>query len=259
MEPWKAVILGILQGVTEFLPVSSSGHLVVAQRLLGLESGRLFFFDVVLHLGTLFALTVALRKEVVNLVRNWKEPVHRHILYLTLVSTMVTGVVYFIFKKVLMTGFEGGWLVAVGFFVTALLLATGEYRNPSSTGEVFHLSFPGAFWIGLLQGAAILPGLSRSGATIAGGMMMGLRRESAVFFSLLLLFPAILGGLVAGALEPPFHTAVSFEILALGFFSAVVSGVFAVRLLLYLSGRTRFYGFSVYCIVLGILTGVMGR
>jgi len=245
--------------VTEFLPVSSSGHLVLAQRLLGLESGGLFFFDVVLHLGTLSALVIALRKEMVNLVRNWKDQANRRIFYLTLVSTMVTGGVYLFFRKVLMTGFEGGWLVSLGFFATALLLAIGEYRNPASGKGVSHLSFLGAAWIGLLQGAAILPGLSRSGATIAGGMMTGLRRESAVFFSLLLLFPAILGGLVAGALEPSIHTPVSVEILALGFFSALISGMFAVRLLIDLSRRAQFYGFSVYCMVLGILSWVVGR
>lgn len=252
MSLWEAAVLGLIQGLTEFLPVSSSGHLALGQALLGIETGDLTF-EVIVHAGTLLAVLVALRGRIADLVAGCvrREPRAWKTVGWVALGTMPAGVVGLLFEDAVESTFAsvgavGGFLLLTG----AVLWST---RRRSGTREA--AGGRDAVGIGIAQALAILPGISRSGITIAAGVHLGLKATEAAVFSFLLSIPVILGATVlkVGDLlaSPPAGEALGS--LLVGFAVAFLSGLAAIRWLLALLARGRLDRFAWYCWAVGLL------
>jgi undecaprenyl-diphosphatase len=252
----EAVFFGVLQGITEFLPVSSSGHLVIAQRLFGFNDPALFF-DICLHCGTLAAVCVVLRRDIFDLLRH---PFQKTTLFL-IIATVMTAVLAFGFKiikigepekSLLELTFGSSVFLGCAFLLTSMALFIAERLSQRALSK----KQPGIFdavLIGLLQGIAVLPGISRSGWTLAGALGCRFERGFAAKFSFLLSIPAILGALVF-ELKDSFQNQTLPAPLptAAGTIAAVVTGFFAVKFMLGIVQRRPLYGFSIYTAILGI-------
>jgi len=257
MSLWEIILLAIVQGLTEFLPVSSSGHLLVANRLLE-AMGRppvqdLLEVSIVLHLGTLAAVLVFYRREIVRLFSS-----DRRLIPLLILGTIPAALLGVLLKKVMAEEqsaqiLENVLLAGFMFPVTALLLVWAERRTP---GELHYnqLGWGKVLVIGLFQAVALLPGISRSGSTIAAGLSVGLRREASATFAFLLAIPAIAG---AGLLESidmlkSGSTGTPAGLLAVGFFVSMVVGLGSLALLIRWVRRGRLTMFAYYLVPLGI-------
>ena len=267
MDIIQAIILGIVQGATEFIPVSSSGHLVIVPWLLGWDKPSLLF-DTMLHWGTLVAIFVVFWRDFLALIRAWFGSIARRSLadpnarlaWFIIVGTIPAVVAGLLFDDFLESMFLNPQ--AVGFFmlITAGLLAGSEQlaKRSQATRDLEHMNWTDAIVIGVAQSFALLPGISRSGSTIAAGLGRGIRRDLAARYSFLLGTPAFFGaGLlqVAKAMgDDSAALAGNVAPMLAGFIAAAVVGVLAIRFLLrYLRNRTL-YVFSVYCLVVGLLT-----
>lgn len=241
-------LLGLVQGVCEFLPVSSSGHLVLLQTVFGINEGALFL-DTMLHVGTLIAVFVAFRKQIWALI---KHPFQKKV-GLLLIATAVTTVIAVLFKDVFEGSYSGN-LLGFGFIVTGIILVLMD-RLAKDGKPIEKLSLGGAAGVGLMQGIAIFPGISRSGSTIAGSRLFGLSKSEAAEFSFILSIPAILGSVV---LQLPDVIregvqGISWAAIITGTIVAAVSGYFAIRFMLRIILKKSFKGFAVYVFILGIL------
>jgi undecaprenyl-diphosphatase len=245
---WEALVLGILQGATEFLPVSSSGHLVIGETLLGVELPGIFFV-VAMHVATLVSVLLVYRQRVLELtlgVLKWERSSVRYVALLALASVPagVVGVFFGDFVEVL---FASPWTVGVALSVTGMVLWTtrAAQKRRSTWGEV---SASSAILIGLAQAFAITPGISRSGSTVAAALWLGVDAREAAAFSFLLSVPAI-GG--AALLQLPELAAgtpgISGGVLLSAAVAAAVTGVLAMRLLLSMLEKRTFHHFAVYC------------
>ena len=243
-----ALLLGLVQGLCEFLPVSSSGHLVLLQNIFGIQEGVLFF-DTMLHAGTLAAVIAVYYRQLWQLI---KKPFQKKV-YMLLISTLVTAVIAFIFKDLFDSAFEGRFLGA-GFLLTAVILYLNERLSKGKRG-VEEMKYPEAAGIGLMQGVAIFPGISRSGSTIAGARFFGLSKEAAAEYSFILSIPAILGSLVLQIPDVVREglAGTSWPCVIAGTLAAAVSGYFAIRLMLRLIVKKSLKGFIIYVGVLGVL------
>ena len=268
MTAWQAILLGILQGVTEFLPISSSGHLVIVPHIMGWPDPGLVM-GAMLHVGTLIAILGFFASDLWDLVKAAIESLTRRsmanpdarIAWAVVIGT-VPGALLGFFLEDLFERLFGMPKAAAGFlFVTAALLLVAEYvgrrERPLTT-----VSWYDAILVGLAQALAIAPGISRSGATIAAGMLLGLNREDAARFSFFLAVPIMIGSggyqilkLMRGAV-----VTASTSIVILGVVSAAVSGYLAIAGLMALVRRQRLVGFAVYCVLMGtlVITGVLG-
>lgn len=243
----EAIILGIIQGLTEFLPVSSSGHLVLLKRFFNL-SGDFVFFSVILHVATLLAVLVYFRKEVFELI---KYPFSKQAKNLY-IATLPTIVVALIFESFIEASFSGE-LLPFCFMFTALLLFITHFLSRSSKKDI---DKKGAFLIGLMQGVATLPGISRSGTTISTSILLGYEKEQSARFSFLLSIPIIFASLlyeiyklinVGGGQVFPLQTIMAF-------FVSFVVGFLAIKLMMSAIRKMKLYWFSVYLVALSILT-----
>ncbi|MEG1548042.1 MAG: undecaprenyl-diphosphate phosphatase [Clostridia bacterium] len=248
MKLWIAILLGLVQGLCEFLPVSSSGHLVLLQNIFGIDEGMLFF-DTMLHMGTLIAVVVVFYKQLWAMI---KKPFQKKVAML-LISTAVTAVLAFAFKDAIIQSYEGA-LLGFGFLATAVILLLSELlaRGNKTIEQMKPWQAAG---IGLMQGVAILPGISRSGSTIAGSRFFGLKKEEAAEFSFILSIPAILGSLVMqlpDVIESG-TAGIPWIAVAVGTLVAAVSGYFAIRFMLELIKRKSLIGFAIYVAALGML------
>ena len=267
MEPFQAFILGIIQGLTEFLPVSSSGHLVIFQHLFGLKEPELFF-DICVHLGTLLAVIIVFRQEIRDLMRSlghlvwliFVEDAHfEHLfkdsefkmLLLVFFGFFPTAILGVVFHEIGPQLFSSVLIVGLMLMITGgLLWQTRRVKQEGGGLESF--SIRTALIIGLVQGLAIMPGISRSGSTIALGLFLGLNRELSARYSFMLAIPAILGaGILSlhGLLSDP---NVDFKIALIGAAVSFVVGYFALVLLLRLVKKAKLYLFAPYCWVMGI-------
>jgi undecaprenyl-diphosphatase len=260
MSVWEAIILGIVQGATEFLPVSSSGHLVLLQKIFGI-SEPVLVFDTALHGGTLLAVIVVLWSDIYALLRRIFQP-----LTLYLISATIPAVAAaLLFNSAIEKAFASGAYLGFAFLGTSLLLFLPEYyakRALKQKSALKTMQGPDkmnsidAFFIGLFQAAAIIPGLSRSGAAISGALFRGLNKDSAARFSFLLSIPVILGALVLQAKElfrgSEKITASPFP-MAAGTISACLVAFFSVRLALKIVKERSLLGFSIYTGALGFL------
>jgi undecaprenyl-diphosphatase len=266
MEIRYAAVLGIIQGLTEFLPVSSSGHLVLFRNLFGLKEPEIFF-DVSVHVGTLVAICVFFFKDLKEIaaalfsVSTWsarqnslweglcQKPEIR-LLGLILVGTVPTVCLGLLFRPMVDKAFSSIQIVGVMLFVTGLLLWFTRGLKRGGRNAV-QLTIRDALFIGVIQGVAILPGISRSGATIAIGLFSGIDRETAARYSFLLSIPAVIGAMVLelrGALTSGFPPA---EVMLLGGFVAAVVGYGALRVLIHLVKKGDLHAFAPYCWLLG--------
>ncbi len=254
-----AVLLGALQGLTEWLPISSSGHLVIVQRIISYEP---VLFYAMVHGGTLLAVLVAFREDVLRLIRGLASlplallpgrslDLEGRLALFTLVGTLPIVLVGLLMADTIERMFSNVRIVGIGLFVTgALLLATKRSR------EFRELDLKTSLLVGLAQALAVVPGISRSGSTISAGMISGLRRDEAVTFSFLLSIPAIAGALTFELMRSPLDEVIA-PVNLVGFLSSFVVGLVAIRILLAAVRRKEFHLFSYYCFALGAVVLIL--
>ena len=245
MEWFEALVLGIIQGLTEFLPVSSSGHLQIFSALFGLEGEENLTFAVAVHAATVCSTIVILWKEVSVLK-----------IFLSMIPVAIVG---FCFKDYVEALFGSG-LTVVGcmLLVTAVLLSFAYYAKPRLKEKI---SYRDAFVIGLAQACAVLPGLSRSGSTIATGILLGNKKEAVAKFSFLMVLIPILGEAFLDLMKGGFSaeaSGISTVSLLVGFAAAFISGCIACRWMINIVKKGKLIWFALYCAIAGILTIVLG-
>jgi undecaprenyl-diphosphatase len=239
LSNWLALLLGLVQGLTEFLPVSSSGHLKLFQLLFGLESVEQYVrFDLVCHGGTLLAILVVLRREILGLSRSMA--------LMIILGTIPLGFAILL-KKQLLGLYGATHLLGFWFLLTALLLWVGEKWRPRAPGRRV-----GALGVGFAQLLAILPGVSRSGATISAGRVLGLERVEAARFAFLLAIPAIAGGMLIEGISTG-GTTLPLTSYLIGFVTSFAIGALALVGLLKLIQRFNLLPFAWYTLVLGLV------
>jgi undecaprenyl-diphosphatase len=246
-----AFILGVLQGFTEFLPISSSGHLVIGQQLLGLElPGNVF--EVVVHVGTLLSVLVVFWKDIWRLLSTLTEKQTQVYLLTLIVGTLPAVIGGLSFKTTLEGLFDNVTYVALALFVTGVILISTRWISHRE-GE---LSLGRGFMVGVAQMVAIIPGISRSGVTISMGLFLGVSAEEVARFSFLLAVPAIAGAGLLTWLDLSQQTISPIPIPALftGFVSSFLMGWIALKWLLGMLASGRFYWFGVYCIFVALIT-----
>ena len=256
---WKSIVLGTVQGLTEFLPVSSSGHLVFLQKLLGfqLEGGSMTFVNVMLHLGTLLAVLVVFRKDILALF-------HRPLkaLLLLVVATIPAGIVGLLFDdkiEAIFAGDKGLYYLSICFAVTALMLLLCELVA-TRRKKVYPLGWRCTMPMGLIQAVALFPGISRSGSTITAGVIAGGNTEDVTKFSFLMSIPVILGSVVIGLKGAIFDEPETFSLMGMagilgiiiGVVFAAVSGFFAIKLMLKVVGKANYKWFALYLVLLSL-------
>lgn len=255
----QALILGIVQGLTEFLPVSSSGHLEIGHVLLGTSGEENLTFAVIVHAATVLSTLVVLRREVAQLFRGtfttmqWNA--EKDYVAKILVSMIPVFIVGVFFKDTVESFFGNGLLlVGVCLLVTAALLALSEWLQKKRQETGHEVGYKDAIIIGIAQACAVLPGLSRSGTTIATGLLCGVRKESVAQFSFLMVLIPILGEAFLDLLDLLQGEVVSdLGILPamVGFVAAFVTGCFACRFMIEIVRRQRLVWFAIYCAIVG--------
>lgn len=268
MQWWQAVILGLTQGLTEFLPVSSSGHLTFLQRVLGIDiGGAELFFNIMLHLGTLIAVYIIFWKDILAL---FKKPFNT-LLYL-IVATIPAAIAGLLLDDIIEEHTMGGPYAAIFlgcfFLVTAaVLFATELYVKRRK--KTYPLSWRTTIPMGLAQAVAILPGISRSGSTICAGTFAGADAESVSKFSFMMSIPVILGSFVVelakGLIDKEEGFAYSFSVagpqfgwcIAIGLIISALSGLFAIKVMLAVIKKANYKWFSLYLVLLAITCFVL--
>ena len=247
MDFLDALILGILQGITEFLPVSSSGHLVIGQKLLGINvPGNAF--EVILHIGTLMSILVVFWPDIHRLLGDIKDYNTRIYIFTLLLGTTPAIIVGLLSKDQIASMFDNTYTVALALIVTGIILISSKwFLNKKSD-----LTLIKGFNIGLAQALAIIPGISRSGVTICTGLAMGLSTKEAARFSFLLAIPAISGAGILTAMDID-KISLGMDIIFVGFLSSFLVGWAALKWLLNLLKTGKFHWFGVYCLLLGII------
>jgi len=257
MDWIEALVLGIIQGLTEFLPVSSSGHLQIFSSLFGIEGEENLAFAVVVHAATVCSTIVVLWKEIAGLFGGlFKFRWNEETVYVAkiVVSMIPVAIVGFFFKDFVEELFGSGLsVVGAALFVTAFLLAFAYYAKPRMKTRI---SFRDAFIIGVAQACAVIPGLSRSGATIATGILLGNNKERVAKFSFLMVLVPILGEAVLDLMKGGFSQAesgISVLSMVVGFFAAFLSGYFACSWMINLVKKGKLIWFAFYCFAVGVV------
>lgn len=260
MNELEALILGLIQGLTEYLPVSSSGHLTIGQEVLGVSGSDNLIFDVVVHVATVLSTLVILWKKIVWIFKGlfkfrWNDETRYTVNIL--VSMIPVGIVGVFFKDYVEEIFGSGlFIVAYFLMVTALLLTFSYYAKPRQKEKI---SLRDAFIIGIAQAAAVMPGLSRSGSTIATGLILGNKKEKLAQFSFLMVIPPILGEALLDVMKAMKHGAeavtggMSISALAVGFIAAFVSGCFACKWMISIVKKGKLIYFAIYCAIISVV------
>ncbi len=259
MTWWQSIILGLVQGLTEFLPVSSSGHLAIGRELLGVEASSDLMFEVVVHVATVLSTIIVFRKQILGLLKGFfsfrKCDETDYVLKL-LLATIPIFIVGMFFKDQVEALFNSLYVVGGALLVTAVLL---YFSDTVSAGKLYRqnnhkngLSYLQAFIIGVSQAVAVVPGLSRSGTTISTGLLVGGRRDVVAQFSFLMVIIPVLGeaflSVAGGELA---QCSVEVLPLFLGFVSAFVSGLLACKVMIALVKKANLKWFALYCLVVG--------
>lgn len=237
-----SIILGVIQGLTEFLPVSSSGHLVLVQNFIPSFTQPGVLFDVVLHAGTLFSILFYFRKMIFELSSRY--------IMLLIVGTVPAALAGFLFQSF----FEN--LFTLPKIVGTALLVTGLFNFLTDKNEAVkrNLTIKDAVFIGIFQAIAIIPGISRSGSTIFAGSYRGVEKLEAAQFSFLLSVPAVAGATLLQVLTHGGDSSANIEFYLAGFLAAFISGYFAIKIVYKFLSEKKFRLFGVYCSILGLLT-----
>lgn len=267
MEIWQAAILGFIQGLTEFLPVSSSGHIAFFQGIFHINDDDIaLFFSIILHLGTLVAVCVVFWRDILDL---FKKPFKTlGLLVLATIPGGVIGVLYEVFDlDLIFRGYYMGIFLAVFFLITAALLFTTEMVAKRRTSPDLPLCIKTTMTMGAAQALAVLPGISRSGSTICAGTLVGCKSEEVAKFSFLMSIPMILGsfayelikGLYSGELQASFQTggATLGWGVALGFIISALAGLFAIKVMLKVIKNANYKWFSLYLVLLAIVCFIL--
>lgn len=267
MNIGDSIILGFVQGLTEFLPISSSGHLVLFQNLLGYQEPELLF-DVVLHSGTILAVVIyfftdlrmmisksigfivdlAGKRRSINSVHD--DP-HISLTLWVLIGSVPTALIGILFKSPLESLFNSIAIVGIMLLVTGLILASTRFVSPVHSSRKT-VGLKTSILVGVAQGFAIIPGISRSGATIATGILCGMDRDLAARFSFLLSIPAVLGAVLLQVKAGDFERVGVLPLLT-GFGSSAIAGLLALKILMTLVRRGNFSYFAPYCWVVGLV------
>ncbi|MBU0531079.1 MAG: undecaprenyl-diphosphatase UppP [Candidatus Uhrbacteria bacterium] len=262
MDIWQALILGIIQGITEFLPISSSGHLILIPELFGWDLQDLSF-DIVMHLGTLVAVIVVLRRDIKKLLRAFfsrESSPERSVAWMIIVATIPVLVVGYFAGDYIGTVLRNPAVVIISliFWGIGLAIADLAARKLSETDKLKKMKWSQAILIGFAQVLALIPGTSRSGITITAGLFAGLDRRTAARWSFLLSIPAI-GAAGAKSILDLASTPGTLEFVPLfiGFLAAMISGAFAIKFLLELVARTSYMIFAWYRLVLAAIAIVI--
>lgn len=263
MNVIQGALLGLIQGLGEFLPISSSGHLLLAQKLFGLtgSDAAMKMLDILLHVGTLIPVLLVFWREWIDMIAH---PVRNKTLLKLVVASLPTLIIYFIAKKVLVVSddirgfsvFDNGWFLGVSFLITAVfLLLCDRIASSRKIAPEKEVSFLQAFIMGIFQGAGLLPGVSRSGSTIFGGVASGLGKDKAARFSFMMSAPAILGSLLMegkSAVEEGYIRDIDLFPSIVGIAVAAVTGFAALRFMLKMISKVPLSWFALYVAVLGI-------
>ncbi len=260
MNWWQSIILGLVQGLTEFLPVSSSGHLTIFRELLGVDAPTDLVFEVTVHAATVLATILVFRKQIAGLLRGFfkfKNNDETDYVLKILVSLIPVFVVGMFFKDKVEDLFSSLYVVGGALIVTSILLYFSDVMAGSpcrKKKEVRNgISYLQAFIVGIGQAVAVIPGLSRSGTTISTGLLCGVRRDVMAQFSFLMVIIPILGEAFLNVVGGDFaQCSISTLPLVLGFISAFVSGLFACKVMIALVKKAKLKWFALYCLVVGV-------
>lgn len=249
---WALIVLGVVQGLTEFLPVSSSGHLVLLSRIFGIEDS--LFVSILLHVATLLSVIVVLRKEVWSIVRHPFSDLSRKIITATIPTCFIVLIIY----PFITEAFEGAML-PICFMITAIvLLATDFFVQKKKTSSLnMPLSYKQSLIMGAAQGLATLPGISRSGSTICAGVLAGGDREKVAKFSFLMSIPVIILSMcmeIYKLIKLGSLPAVNVAGLVLGCVAAFIVGVLSIKFMIKLTQKLNFRWFSLYLLILTVIT-----
>lgn len=245
MSPWQAFSLGILQGLTEFLPVSSSGHLVIAQKIFGFSEPPVLF-DVLLHIGSLAAVIVFFVKDFLKLKAKT--------LLLVIIGTIPAVIAGLFLNQYIEQIFNSLKMLGYSFLITAALLFSVKLIKNKKEKDLNQINWLDSLSIGIMQAVAILPGVSRSGSTVVAGLWRGLKRETAFLFSFYLAVPAILGASalkIKDALEIG-NVNLGLDVIIIGLITSFIAALISIKLLkkVILNGQLSYFG--VYCLILGL-------
>ena len=271
MEWWQSILLGIVQGLTEFLPVSSSGHLMIAKEILGADAEGFLDFTVTVHFATVLATLVVFWGAIVKLLKGFfKFRYNDETDYICkiLVSCIPVALVAFLFKDQVDALFSGTLRqVAIGLCITAALLLLSDnvgkrIKAPVARDTRNGISYWQAFVVGIAQAFAVAPGISRSGSTIATGLLTGVKRESMAQFSFLMVLIPIIGEQCLDLLKvatghESFGGGVGILPLVLGFVAAFVSGLFACKVMIAIVKKAKLTWFALYCLLVAVLIFVL--
>jgi len=261
----QAIGLGTIQGLTEFLPISSSGHLTLGKILLGLKEPDVFF-DVIVHLGTLLAVLVYYKEDLQKMIRaffekpqsaqslfsinHWKNNQSRFLALLVIIGTIPTAIIGVLFKPYFEAAFGSIFFVAIMFLLTTLMLFSTKFTFKNATKDP---DLKKSFLIGIAQGCAILPGISRSGTTIAIAMALKISAEKAARFSFLLAIPAILGAVVMKAGDVNLANQ-DWGILFVALIVSAIVGYLALYILIKMIKKGQLYWFGIWCVLMSGLS-----
>lgn len=250
MTFFQAIILGLVQGFTEFLPISSSGHLVIAEKLLGVPATTSLSFEIIVHLATLMAVIFFFWKDIIALKFNDYK-----LLAIGTIPAVFFGV---IFKDFITHAFSSTLNVSIELFITALILFAAQYKLTHPTESDKKAITPWrAFIIGIWQAVSILPGISRSGSTVAGALFMNIEREKAFRFSFLLSIPAILGAAVFSLLDiwqgGQFFSTQEVPTMVVGAFFSFIAGMISLQWFRAVIKKAQLHYFAIYCVVISTL------
>ena len=269
MNTFEAIVLGIIQGLTEFLPVSSSGHLVLFQHLFGMKEPELLF-DICLHVGTLMAVIIVFYRDILDIIialiqipsrmkqagglkRLLEIDTSIRMALLIIVGSIPTAVIGLLFKEI--TDQLFGSITVVGFMLLVTGIVLWFTRNITGRGRpVKRMTTKDAIIIGIVQGLAIIPGISRSGSTISTALFLGVDRKMAGRYSFLLSMPAILGALILGIDTPVLHTTIPLSTIIVGSVISAIVGWLALVILLKVVDRGQLHRFAPYCWIAGVTT-----
>lgn len=258
---WEAILLGIVQGLTEFLPVSSSGHLALFTAIIGNDQlpAENLLFTILVHAATAIATMIVFRKYIAAILRGIfkKEQPETRAFVGYIVVSMIPAVLIGLFLEDQITALFGTNLALVGVMLcltAALLFFTDKASNKKQP-----ISYKVALLIGVAQAIAILPGISRSGTTIALALLLGITRPEAARFSFLMVIPLILGSMAKSILDQGATTTITFDILPMsaGFFAALTSGILACTWMIALVKRSKLRYFAVYCLIVGLTASIV--
>lgn len=259
MNWFEAIVLGLIQGFTEFLPVSSSGHLEISKALLGVDPEASFFFTVAVHGATVLSTIIVFWKEILTLAEGTlKFKMNEETSYVLkiIISMVPVGIAGVLLKEPIESLFNGN-LIFIGLMllVTSLILAAAHFIKKGDRT----IGYLDAFIIGLAQAVAVIPGISRSGATIATGLMIGNRKEEIARFSFLMVLVPVIGANFLELFTGEFSTTYTGAgIILLGFISAFIAGYIACKWMIELVKRSKLIWFSIYCAVIGVLSVLLG-